>query len=184
MKNRKGLPQDMKTQKLKKGELVFWRKQHLLAIKWRSTRDVYCLSTKHQATASDVSIRARGGREEVTKPDVIIDYNMNKTGVDRVDQLSSYYPFCRKTLKWWKKLFFHMFLIAVVNGWVVYREVTGKKVSMADFMRALGKQFADCGGVEQREDVNSRPATSADRTFGRHFPEKVPATVCKKKKCN
>lgn len=87
MKNRRGLPSIFKTKKLKKGEVLFRRKAHLLACKWKSTRDVYCLSTKHAATTSPIQVRARGGPVEVVKPDLIIDYNLNKVGVDRADQL-------------------------------------------------------------------------------------------------
>lgn len=100
MKNRKGLPKCFKTKQLKKGEAIFRRKQNLLACKWKSTRDIYCLSTRHLATTSKVYVRGKGGPKEIEKPDIILDYNLYKTRVARADQLCSYYPFQRKTLKW------------------------------------------------------------------------------------
>lgn len=51
-------------------------------------------------------VKARGGAIQKFKPVAIIDYNKNKTGVDHRDQLITYYPLKRKTLKWWKKMFF------------------------------------------------------------------------------
>jgi hypothetical protein len=46
----------------------------------------------------------------------VLNYNKYKTGVDRSDQMLSYYSFSRKTIKWWKKLFFHLFDLAMVNS--------------------------------------------------------------------
>ncbi|XP_063220583.1 piggyBac transposable element-derived protein 4-like [Bacillus rossius redtenbacheri] len=98
-KNRKGLPPELKCKELARGEAIFRRCGPLLAVKWKDTRDVYCLSTKHKATCSEVTVRSRGGLVAKTKPDVVLDYNINKTGVDHVDQLLSYYPFQRKSMK-------------------------------------------------------------------------------------
>lgn len=40
MKNRKDLPVEIKSRKLKRDELIFRRRKHLLAIKWEDVRDV------------------------------------------------------------------------------------------------------------------------------------------------
>ena len=42
--------------------------------------------------------------EEVKKPAAICDYNEHMSGVDHADQMISYYPCTRKTLKWTKAL--------------------------------------------------------------------------------
>ena len=44
------------------------------------------------------------GDHESTKPASLIRYK-GKIGVDRADQMSCYYPMCRKTQKWWKVFF-------------------------------------------------------------------------------
>lgn len=49
----------------------------------------------------------RGGIEvTVKKSNVVINYIKYMGGVDRADQLASTYCFLRKSLKWWRKLFF------------------------------------------------------------------------------
>ncbi|KAG8255897.1 hypothetical protein J6590_081182, partial [Homalodisca vitripennis] len=48
MKNRKGLPPVFKTNKLRSRETIFQRQNELLAVKWRDTRYVLALSTRHQ----------------------------------------------------------------------------------------------------------------------------------------
>jgi hypothetical protein len=178
MPNRKGLPPSFKTTKLKSGDMLFQRSNDLMAVKWRDTRDVLALSTKHQFTSTTVQVRSRNGIIGKRKPDVILDYNINKTGVDHMDQLLSYHPFDRKTIKWWKKVFFHMFLMACVNGYIVYNEVNNKKTHLYNFIKAIGNRFALEGGSEAAEggSESSRPSTSVVRLSARHFAQKIPPT--------
>jgi hypothetical protein len=57
----------------------------------------------------------RGGHQK-TKPSAVLDNNRYKIGMDKSDQMLSYYFFQRKSVKWWKKLFFHIFDLALVNA--------------------------------------------------------------------
>ncbi|XP_049942652.1 piggyBac transposable element-derived protein 4-like [Schistocerca serialis cubense] len=102
MLNRKEMSKCLKKAVLKKGEMTFRHSPHTMACKWKDTRDVAVLSSKHRATVSD--------------PNAVLDYNINKTGVDRSDQLVAYYHFKKKSMKWWKKLFFHLFIQGIVNS--------------------------------------------------------------------
>ena len=105
--NRKELPrQNAVSNKTKSDECVFMRRDHLLCFKWKDTRDVLCLSTAHKMTTTNVEVQCKNAVKTKSKPDAILDYNLNKTGVDRADQIISYYLMKRKKLKWWKKLFF------------------------------------------------------------------------------
>jgi hypothetical protein len=126
MSNRRGLPKEIVKEKLKKGEMTFARQGPLICIKWKDTRDVLMLSTVHNADMTPVTVRSKIGPIEKFKPLAIVDYNLNKTGVDHGDQMVSYYPFQRKTLKWWKKMFFHLFMITVVNSFVLKKKNSSK----------------------------------------------------------
>jgi hypothetical protein len=55
------------------------------------------------------------------------------TGVDRSDQMLSYYTFARKTVKWWKKLFFHLFDLAAVNAHILHNRSSKEKMSLEIF---------------------------------------------------
>ena len=37
---------------------------------------------------------------------MVTDYNKYMLGVDKFDQLVSYYSFLHKSIKWWRKVFF------------------------------------------------------------------------------
>lgn len=183
MPNRKQLPQNNVVQKkIKKNEMVFMRRNHLLCLKWKDTRDVLMLSTCHKATSTDVTVRTRDGPKQKSKPDVILDYNVSKTGVDKADQMIAYYPFKRKQLKWWKKLFFHLFVMAITNAFVLYKETRSltekSKVRLEQFMVDLGEAFAKEGRVtlDSNSTSSSSNNSSSNRLIGRHFVEKIPPT--------
>jgi len=100
------MPTALKDIRLQDGEALFCQSGPLTACKWRDhTRDVYMLSTKHSDSMEATGKRTREG-DPIIKPSVVINYNKNKAGVDTSDQLASYHPFERRTIKWYKKLFF------------------------------------------------------------------------------
>ena len=53
---------------------------------------------------------------------MVAEYNKYMLGVDKLDQLVSYYSFPHKSLKWWRKVFFWLVEVAVVNSYVIYKE--------------------------------------------------------------
>ena len=60
------------------------------------------------------------------KPVVVMDYNQFMLGVDKLDQLVSYYSFTHRSLKWWKKVFFWFLEFAVVNSYIIYMKKCSK----------------------------------------------------------
>ncbi|KAI4478432.1 hypothetical protein M0802_014543 [Mischocyttarus mexicanus] len=64
----------------------------------------------------------RGGvAVTVKKPNVIINYIKHMGGVDRADQLAATYCFLRKSLKWWRKLFFWGLEICSIKSYLMYK---------------------------------------------------------------
>ncbi|VDK68263.1 unnamed protein product [Cylicostephanus goldi] len=126
-KNRRGLPREVISRKLKKGQVVAQqRSDGILVLKWRDKRDVLMLSTMHKADFSD------------GKPRVISDYNAGKTFIDISDQMAAYGPFVRKTNRWYLRIFFHAVCqIAVVNAWNLYKMHTGKSIKIINFRRQI-----------------------------------------------
>ena len=39
-------------------------------------------------------------------PKMVHHYNQHMMGVDRMDKMMAYYSFQRKSIKWWRKVFF------------------------------------------------------------------------------
>ena len=115
---RRGIPAILKST-LAKGDV-----ESMLALKWMDKRPVSMLTTIHDDTMTTkvrLTHRAEGGQEEIRKPVVIEEYNRFMGGVDRSDQLLSYYGFAHRTVKWWRRALFHLLDMAVVNAYVLHK---------------------------------------------------------------
>jgi len=62
------------------------------------------------------------------KPTTVLDYRKYKIGVNSSDQMMSYYLLERKMMKWWKKLFVHLFDLAVVVAHTLHTKTNNKKI--------------------------------------------------------
>ena len=67
-----------------------------------------------------VEVRRRGDDTPFPKPTMIDEYNHYMGGVDKLDQLISTYSFTKKSKKWWKKVFFRLLEISVINACILY----------------------------------------------------------------
>ena len=96
-------------------------------------------------------------------------------GVDQADQMLSYYGLSHRTVKWWRRAFFHLFDLSVINAYILYLQQTNRRCSHEQFRVELAKQIlVKYGG--QVPSSTSSPGFLADiqRLTGRHFPSKIP----------
>lgn len=122
MRNRQGLPDELKRKKkMKAGEVIaFQRDGNATAIAWQDKRPVLMLSTVHGSAVQIVTRHSRAGTVQVSKPVVIIDYTAKMGAVDRADHLCTSYNFGRKSVKWWRKSFFWLLEVACVNSFILF----------------------------------------------------------------
>ena len=125
--NRKGLPNSVKKAKLKPLQSVFSRNGPMLCLKWsgekkKSTKKpVTILSTIHEATELLTKKKdAHGNR--IAKPVSIFQYTQNMSGVDISDQDMSFHVSLRKSMKWSRKLFFHLFNMVILNSYLLNKK--------------------------------------------------------------
>jgi hypothetical protein len=94
-------------------------------MKWKDKRDVLAVSTRHTGKIVTLPRLNRRGAQ-VNKPDLILDYNQHMGGVDRVDQILSYYSPLRKSIKWYRKVVFHIFDLCIGNAYHIYKHLGGR----------------------------------------------------------
>ena len=75
------------------------------------------------------------------KPLVVQDYNLNMLGVDKLDQLMSYYSFLHKTVKWWRKVFFWILEVAVINAYIIYKDLAVQRGERPKSQLAFRRQL-------------------------------------------
>ena len=181
--NRKGMPARLKTLKLPKGESAYQRQSAMVAIKWQDKRDVTILSTVHDPREK-VTCQTRTATTD--KPAAVADYTQNMCGVDKSDQMMAYMPLQRRSVKWWKKVFVHLFVLTVVQCQILYNKCRVRdnkpKVKLNDFVLELGKsltkEYFSLPDVKHPSSNGGRKAQLAGRldriTESRHFMYPLP----------
>lgn len=174
-KNRKHMPK-FEAPLLKRGEMTFQCSGPILVMKWCDKREIHMITTMHDYQMASTNKKDRQTGKTIMKPLCIIDYNYNMGGVDQTDMLISSIEAARKSMKWYKKLFFHFLDLTIVNSHALYKDVTKKNVSIADFQLAVCRQIIEKFGTRDapatlpRHRIGEHPL----RLLGRHFIRKIP----------
>ncbi len=93
---------------------------------WKDKREVILLTTIHHPQMVLSHNIDRSTRQRIMKPVCVLDYNANKRLVDKADAMISSIECARKTLKWIKKLYFHLAGIMMLNAHILFKEKTCK----------------------------------------------------------
>lgn len=143
-KNRQGFPPGVTKKKLARGEMAAMQsKDGITVIQWYDKRPVFCTSTCHGAA-----------RDEKGVPELVKDYNTSMLFVDTSDQMAAYYPFIRRTSKWYLRVFFHLILhTSLVNAWVLYCKKI-QKIPLLQFKEDVIEYLLD--GDDRRVIKNSK----------------------------
>ena len=158
----------------------------LIGAWWRDRKDVFVLTTMHNISGSTVMKHPIGEREkkETPCPTAIIDYNHYMGGVDLADQMLSYYSMTsRRMLKWWKKVFWRMVDLCIVNSWIIFRtnspdsNINTHKLFRLKLVQELVQPLIDLQSSPQcpvylRDNRGRKRASSEARLVGKHFAYK------------
>ena len=193
MKNRRDLPSPIRDTRfsLTAGETRCFRDGRLMALAWRAeSKKKPLIMLSSSCSAKPVTISTR--RENVSKPSIVNSYNSSMNGVDIADQLTVFYSFIRKTRKWWRKLFFYMMEVSIVNSYLLYKATVSQPRNHVGYRRAMLEQMAKLSiqqGPPRRGPGAPRRGVTYDvpQRLDRkpHFLAKAPAprdcVVCSKR---
>uniref|UniRef100_A0A1B6MI17 PiggyBac transposable element-derived protein domain-containing protein n=1 Tax=Graphocephala atropunctata TaxID=36148 RepID=A0A1B6MI17_9HEMI len=198
MLNRSGLPAIVKPQrknvkkqtpklKLQQGDIKTFRKDEKFSLLlWKDKKVVSVLSTLYGDNTTQTVRRLKRDNvvEEVRKPTVICKYNKSMGGVDLADHYISSYSFTRKSIKWWRKVFFWLLETAIVNSFVLYNANQNQQhqVRQRCYRKMLIKELV---GEVRNVKKRGRPSNSVDdeRLNGKlHLP--YPLQTGKTKDCS
>ncbi len=117
---------------MKKGDdPKFYEKAGQLCIVWHDNKNVGdCQVIPKQIRCK----KSLGGFREIAKPKAIDNYNKFMGGTDLANQIVQYYAHKHRSLKWWKRVFFSLLNISVLNATVIFNSIaTNKHLSNLDF---------------------------------------------------
>lgn len=179
--NRKNNPKKVMASKLKRGEHIWQRRGNVYVSKWKDKRDVLVITTLTHPRL--VTTKNKFGKEYL-KPEEVVTYNDHMSGIDRCDQMTSTYSSPRKTLRWYKKVLFHLLDVSVWNAFYIYRKYFkggNRKYSFLQFRDDLIKCL-----INLPENIETKSLVRTSRHSNRrfqiplpeenvgHWPEKIP----------
>jgi hypothetical protein len=126
---------------------------------------------------------------KAVRSQIVADYSRHMGYVDKGGRMANSYSICRRTLKWTKKLFFHLFDLAILNSYILLSSCRGKKISHRDFRFALVRNMLAQAGYERTvpRPLGRRPSAAAqisrlDAAGSKHWPipcvKQVRCRVC------
>ena len=99
---------------------------NLTIYKAKKAKFVYLLSSTHKTVCIDETHKKK-------LPETIKYYNLSKVGVDVLDQMARYHTCKSSTRRWPVAVFFNIIDCACINAFIIYREVTGHRLSRREF---------------------------------------------------
>ncbi|KAJ8334020.1 hypothetical protein SKAU_G00413390 [Synaphobranchus kaupii] len=159
--NRRGMPPQLRDMRLKPGDTpIFSTNPPLLTASFRDAGTVTVLCTEHDTTVISKRVRCKGptGFRNIQKPLCIEEYNRYMGGVDRADQLCSYYDFKHRSMKWYQRYYHHVKEVALVNAYILFKE-SGNKLQASEFREreslpgayAAAQSGTSCGDGDRSE---------------------------------
>lgn len=186
-KNRKLMPA-MK-EKLKKGEVVHYNTEKLLAVKWMDKREVHMLTTLHPNEMAGTGKTDKQGND-IIKPICITTYNSNMGAVDKTDMLQSTTESLRKSIQWYKKVFFHFLDMSVLNSCVIYKINSGNNIPLLQYTLTLVKEIVAKYQIETprastsgTQENNNLPFRLTERHFISMYPTNEKSRKPHPKRC-
>uniref|UniRef100_A0A1I8I7J0 DDE_Tnp_1_7 domain-containing protein n=1 Tax=Macrostomum lignano TaxID=282301 RepID=A0A1I8I7J0_9PLAT len=183
-KNR-GIPAELQAANLHPTSSAFARSGDLLACKFvdrkqSGIKTVYLLDTAGKAYCIQVHRTRRGGAVQVVpKPVSVLAYCASMGGVDHLDASMHPYLANRKSMRWFHKLGFHLFLMLVRNAWVIFKQSGGTKTFL-QFIRLAVKYLLEDTGVARRRGrmpdgaAAGAGAEAVGNGAAAHSPSKAP----------
>lgn len=188
--NRKHLPKELSlVGKKDKGKIVSFRRGNMLCFNFIDNKPVHMLTNIHSNKILKVE---KVFSENFTKtrsiPDAIYKYNKFAHGVDRIDQLMSYYKYLHKNHKVWKRIFFFLFESSITNAFINYKRYNSIKMDGIVFRKKLARSLL---GIAEIMPYGKKKHFNTNfyfkRTTERHFLVRgtyVDCVVCSNRKRN
>ena len=180
--SRRGMPDFSRLKLKQQGQYVQQQKGSLLATAWHDKKTVNLLSTTQEDPQLTTTVRRKqkdGTTKDVPCPMVVREYTTHMNGVDRADQLRAAYSLGRKSVKWWKYLFWFCVDVTICNSFILMKESADHQITTSkgkrrertqlEFRQALAKFLIGNVRRSRKRPRSSQLWSAAEQ----HWPTKL-----------
>lgn len=171
--NRRHFPSAIKPdqhEKNARGYSNFLFHNKLTATRWYDNKDVYALSTIYSDSLTTVRRQVEKETKDIDCPLIISDYNKFMGGVDLADQAMCYYSVGRKTMKWWRRVFWRVHDMAITNAYVVYLANNPNLLNFRQKQFRMELAYSLTAQTLALRHIGRPPGKELSRLSGKHFP--------------
>ena len=131
------------------------------AVKWLDNRGVHLLSNfvgSLPETKASRYDRVSRSYQEISCPNIVQEYNKFMGGIDSFDSyISLYRTKTKSNAKYYKRIFFHIMDMFVINSWLLYRrdsmdlgEVPKSILPLWDFKAEIAEKLSTGTGIRRK----------------------------------
>ena len=148
----------------------------LVICAWYDNRRVLTISNLGKYPIGEGKRCDKVGKEtiNISHPASVELYNKFMGGVDKADMYLALYRSKVRTRKWYHRIAFHLMSLAVINAFVVYREIGGHG-SLLQFITDTCRSLLASDSVPQRDALNEPPIAKRCRSLKAND---VPDNIC------
>jgi len=185
-KGRSGFPNKPKNNEIGNHESLFSQCGSMTHVFWKNKKKILSLCSNYYDNTT-VEVNSKRGIEYFQKPEMIYKYNLFSRGVDRHNQLCSYYLSNRRSIKWYRKIFFYVIEASLVNSYIFYKTKNIQKTDLMNFQLSVIQGLTKVPLNFEKEFQKDNPCIKEHRLQGKHFIEvsksRLDCVVCSKKNC-
>ena len=108
-----------------------------MALKWQDKREVIMLSSIHKSRMIKTRKSDWKTQKVIEKPECIVRYDENMGFVDKTDMQISFVESIRKTVKCYKKFFFHLLDLSTLNAYMLFNVKHKENIQFGEFRKEL-----------------------------------------------
>jgi len=160
-KNRISTDKEEIKKKMDDYERSFYKKTNILLTKFNDNKCIFLITN---ILSNEMTEKERWNKKSkefytIPIPKAIKYYTKYMKGTDLSNQLISYYEMNRKLYKFWKRIFFHLIDMAIINSYILFKLKTGKKISQIkyriDIVKAIEKRYEIKSEVKEKNNCSS-----------------------------
>ena len=203
LRKKEGLPSDFWSWKPAKGvgepaEIKFCDETYMV-LRWndpyktKKVKIVSMMSTKHVGDIVDAGKLHHATKQQIRKPDVIVQYNKTMGGVDNLSRVLVPYALARKGVKWYRKLAELFIDFCIYNSFIMWKKLNPNvRLTNLQFRDQLVKSIimfhvqdeaSNRSGPSEADTSNQNPLRLKEKHFIGMIPLLPNQNKRKRKRC-
>ena len=166
-KNRRGFPKFVEYKDIL---FPYYKLNNMLLVQYPDNKLIIVVSNCFTEPVDLIFEKKNNKNENKIKPFLLEQYSKYARGIDKNNQLTSFYFANKKSIKWYKKVFIYLLDACITNSFILYKKVEGNKIGLLDFKINI---IYSLKGQNRKIIKNPIYVEPKRRLIGKHYLEEA-----------